>query len=989
MKIGLIRLMGLFFLVALFATLIVTLYFRDREPPRIEKLEFLERVERGGVQRFHVCVKDENPGSKASLMLNGTLIEIPLTERRGGFACYALTFNVSSVFVKEGRVTGKLTVSDAGGNSNSVNVSFYVNLEAPRIESVDVEKLENGVFMVSANVSDENLEGVYLVAGGEVVPLVLKNGKFEGIIKTPRDVNFTILAYDRFNNTSTYEGKIKARKYLYLSRGLTPEQVETFLSIFPTNDNETWLSFAELWGRNTSLGYGAFMLYGSVSEAVEYLRGLEGGMHYLLVVVDVRGIGLFDPRLYTLVTLQGLVNRERPNLYVIFKDEDAFWLRNVARDLGIGVVFMRLDEAIGTFAYKASGYVVYDPGLPDTVNVGTTLCGIYDGVLVHPSWIGWLEGLGVKHKLFDLRGNFSDRVSAYEWAFNNLWSKVNHTKLAVASPGVIEYERYGVRFTSSPQVACRDYAVALRLLTVYLDPTDKREKELLEQILASMPVNSMVMGWTDGDEGAYVDIATKYGKYVAVMMHIFGPGSFSNPTAWMHLKSPSSPVFNLPPIRPEVLGKGGVYVTFYITDGDNLQFNQDILPLWSRRAGVPVAWTISPFLLDIAPYMAYYYSKTMSYEDTFVCGPSGAGYIYPVSNMAYLAEYLPYTLNYLKRSGLRIVEVLGYSDEAGREYVNALGITLLAIKRDYNEQPGLFKTHGQSFYYIEADGHYIPILFGALHLKSEGLPGFVRSLEEVFKTYQQKPSPIRLSPAEDLLGFAKAVNDPDSPTGKARYVSPGEKLDGAHTFGPYVTLLPGKYKVRFLLKIQKTTSVKVGVIDVCTNIGKTIIASREVSGSEFREAGKYQWFELEFTLSQPTSNIEFRVWYSSESNAGLYCGLIEVEAPANVRGGLPFVLVVSQPWDISEWRSVANTLKEHPNVTLINLHEFIALVNVEYGYGIAKNILEEYVSAGRISKEKATELNRMLEDALSLYRQGSCYEAVKKMITFYRELAQG
>jgi hypothetical protein len=119
-------------------------------------------------------------------------------------------------------------------------------------------------------------------------------------------------------------------------------------------------------------------------------------------------------------------------------------------------------------------------------------------------------------------------------------------------------------------------------------------------------------------------------------------------------------------------------------------------------------------------------------------------------------------------------------------------------------------------------------------------------------------------------------------------------------------------------------------------LAKTIIASREVSGSEFREAGKYQWFELEFTLGQPTSNIEFRVWYSSESNAGLYCGLIEVEAPANVRGGLPFVLVVSQPWDISEWRSVANTLKEHPNVTLINLHEFIALVNVEYGYGIAK-----------------------------------------------------
>jgi hypothetical protein len=56
---------------------------------------------------------------------------------------------------------------------------------------------------------------------------------------------------------------------------------------------------------------------------------------------------------------------------------------------------------------------------------------------------------------------------------------------------------------------------------------------------------------------------------------------------------------------------------------------------------------------------------------------------------------------------------------------------------------------------------------------------------------------------------------------------------------------------------------------------------------------------------------------------------------------------------------------------------------------LQKNILEEYASAGKISKEKATELNRMLEDALSLYRQGSCYEAVEKMVTFYRELTHG
>jgi len=783
------------------------------------------------------------------------------------------------------------------------------------------------------------------------------------------------------------ESAKERRLALYTSLGLTREQAELFVARFPTNDNETWLAFARLWLQNRSLAEAAYRLMGSVKDAVEYVRAVERA-RYELAVVDVRGASLLDPRLLTLVTLQGLVNREAPRLYIIFKDVDEWWLASAARDLGIRVRFVGLDEAVRMFAKAAAGYVVYDPALPDTINVGTTLCGIHDAVLVHPTWARWVEELGVARKLFDLRGNFSDRVAAYTWLLENYWSKVDHTKLAVASTEYRTYSRYGRTFTSNIQVACRDYAVALKLLTVYLDPLERRERELLERILSMMPNNSWVLGWYGEDEGEYVSLATRYGKYVAVMMHHFGPTNFANPTVWMHLRPPVEPRFPMPPVRPEVLGRGGIYITFYITDGDNLQWDHDMIVLWRRRAGVPVAWTVSPFLLDVAPYMVYYYAKTASENDTFVCGPSGAGYIYPAQNKAYMRQYLPFTLPRLERSGLRIVEVLGYDDEVGSAYASQLSPWLLAVKRDYNELPGLFKTYGRSFYYVEGGGATLPVLFGALHFKSGDLRAFASQLDQLAELYRRGEWELRYNPATELPGFGDKVSDPDSPTGGARVARAGSTLGGALVYGPYTELPAGTYRVRYALKVGALTEARVATIDVCTDIGRTIIARRDVSGREFSKAGAYQWFELEFTIDRPTPNLEFRVFYDPGSNVDLYVGAIEVLG-AKLGPRVPVVLVISQPWDVSEFEGLRRLLDSRPQFTPINLHELVALVNVEYGYRVATRLLDERAASGRLSQSRASELKALLDEALRLYRGGRPYDAVLTMVEFYRGLAAG
>lgn len=785
------------------------------------------------------------------------------------------------------------------------------------------------------------------------------------------------------------EAAKERRIFLYVSKGLSREQAELFIMRFPTNDNETWIRFAIHWLQDPVLAENAFKLFSSVLETVKYLEGFESGVAGELLIVDVRGLSPMDPRLLSLITLQGLVNREEPRLYVIFKDHDAWWLARAAQSLRLKVEFARIDEAVKHLAPQAEGYVVYDPAQPDTINVGTTLCGVYNGVLVHPTWINWLEQLGVNRKLIDLRGSFRDRVSAYLWAFENLWNKVDRTKLAVACPETRTYTRYGRTFTSNLQVACRDYAVALRLLTVYLDPLNQAERGLLERILSAMPNNSMVMGWHGEDEGAYVDLATRYGKHVVVMMHHFGPLDFANPSVWMHLKPLEDPKFPLPPVRPEVLGRGGIYVTFYITDGDNLQWDYNMVSLWLKRTSVPVAWTVSPFLLDVAPFMAHYYAKTMSENDAFVCGPSGAGYIYPTSNEAYLEQYLLHTRFHLERSGLRIVEVLGYDDEAGAVYASQLSPWLLAVKRDYNELHGLFKVRRSSVYYVSSGNVTIPVLFGAFHFRSAELWKLASKLDEVIKMYAQTEPAKALSfnPADDLPGFGTPVDDPTSPTGRARLARASASLAGALVYGPYMELPAGSYNLRFALKITAPTTARVAVLDVCTDIGRTIITQRDVMGTMFQWVGEYQWFEINFTLAQATRNIEFRVWYDTGSSVDLYAGAVELISVQPMAQGPPVALVISQPWDIAEFDGLQRLLREHPQLTPINLHELVALVNVEYGYQLATSLLDSYSREGRLTQAKFAELKSMLDEALGLYRAARPYEAACKMITFYRNLA--
>ena len=145
-----------------------------------------------------------------------------------------------------------------------------------------------------------------------------------------------------------------------------------------------------------------------------------------MLVVDVEALPIGEQ--LTFAALQGIVNRERPNLYLVgvrsAQDFDVdpsaeAWLADVV-DVPHEVVSP--DEALDRLLDRTEGMVVWDPEVPyESQNVATTIAGRDDVVPVSPEMAGRLtaeHGIEVAMDLRDL-GLDTDRAFT-EWAIAEL-----------------------------------------------------------------------------------------------------------------------------------------------------------------------------------------------------------------------------------------------------------------------------------------------------------------------------------------------------------------------------------------------------------------------------------------------------------------------------------------------------------------------------------------------------------------------------------------
>lgn len=135
-----------------------------------------------------------------------------------------------------------------------------------------------------------------------------------------------------------------------------------------------------------------------------------------------------------LSTLQGIVNRAEPRIYLFENEEEgkATWLNDLKVPYTIYDDYWNI---VKKYKNEIKGMIVYDPKVQDSINVATTMAGLKDAVVVSPELAVKLKASPYNLKVIeDLQGKFKDTLDAYTWEYQNLWPKTTHRMLIGLSP---------------------------------------------------------------------------------------------------------------------------------------------------------------------------------------------------------------------------------------------------------------------------------------------------------------------------------------------------------------------------------------------------------------------------------------------------------------------------------------------------------------------------------------------------------------------------
>lgn len=344
-----------------------------------------------------------------------------------------------------------------------------------------------------------------------------------------------------------------------------------------------------------------------------------------------------DPEIDLFASLEGIVNRAQPQIVCVSRGDgegEYTW---------VNLHHLNYHPANGyncILKYRSyvTGLVVTDPTQPDTLNLATTVAGVNNELICDPSLVNTLTNspynLPIKD---DLRGRFSNKYQVYGYLYTNYWPSCTHRVIAG-----LNVDEHG---------ELRDYLVAVKSATVWLDPGTSQDANLLGMFVSNMtPVNGLYMGWWPSEANGLTWIAN-YG------IPVFASDFYRNGSVFSGVQHAIS-VPSIPP-PPPLANK--VFVSLILSDGDNAQYMQHVMKMWwdsPDRGKVPIGWTVDPLACDLDPGMVDYYWSTASSNDCLVSGPDGAGYAHlELWSPANVAAFAARSDAYLRRSGIRSITV--------------------------------------------------------------------------------------------------------------------------------------------------------------------------------------------------------------------------------------------------------------------------------------------------------------------------------------------
>jgi len=253
------------------------------------------------------------------------------------------------------------------------------------------------------------------------------------------------------------------------------------------------------------------------------------------------------------------------------------------------------------------GYVLYKEGSGNySVNFATLYASHYDAVLVEESMEATAISYGLTLK-YDARP--LDSLSSYtsEW-FNSVKSWLNKTMIVTIPPDDFRQ---------------RDMAIAHGCMVYW------GTGNFYQSVLSWMEPNSPIVGWNEGDEGAHVEIATRYGMLTTAAsianLPVLSAGANAVTPAKVRNVNPKSLDF----------ASGKDYHAYVMSDGDNMMIQATSFPLhaeyWANSDihNLPMNWSHCPVNLSQMLPDAWKFYVEQSYETPGSIIEYGGSYQYP------------------------------------------------------------------------------------------------------------------------------------------------------------------------------------------------------------------------------------------------------------------------------------------------------------------------------------------------------------------------
>ena len=359
-----------------------------------------------------------------------------------------------------------------------------------------------------------------------------------------------------------------------------------------------------------------------------------------------------------ILSLQGLANREKPQILVLPKDKGGFsgggykfqdtnmqrdglaalsqetldkyasledvWEEYYTQTYDYTFESIGFEEAFNTFSSLYKGCIKYEGiNAAAGIAIATTVCGVSDAIPITQSLLNKYPVFRNCTIIKDLTAfNFKNRKEAHRWAIDKYLDQTSKDY----AYSYWQHERN--LYTIDYAVAHKTFAFLLSFASAK-NPQggtyDQEEADMLDEIFAHLNPGSIILGWGESEE-YIIQARCGEGGHALICTNVSPNLSFhaAIPTNIKSLKQKRQLDEN------SVTVENKIYITFSINEGDTYKSIGNLMMdgawLHEKRGQIAFNWPTNPKILHMLPGLAQYYYNSMTDNDYFTVPTSGIGY---------------------------------------------------------------------------------------------------------------------------------------------------------------------------------------------------------------------------------------------------------------------------------------------------------------------------------------------------------------------------